>query len=62
MRSFPIQLLQGLHQWAATAYLAVRGACCHGWYEALEYSCVESEAPVCPVKQLVGVTVREKTQ
>lgn len=62
MRSLPIQLLQVLHQWVATAYLAVRGACCHGWYEALEHSYPEPEHPVCPVKQLLGISVNEETQ
>ena len=62
MRSLPIQLLQVLHQWVATAYLAVRGACCHGWFEAFEHSCAEPEEPVCPVKQLIGMSVHEKTQ
>jgi|JI7StandDraft_1071085.scaffolds.fasta_scaffold141301_3 hypothetical protein len=62
MHSLSIRFLQVLHQWAATAYLAVRSACCHGWYEAFEHSWVEPEEPACPVKQLLGVSVREKTQ
>ncbi|BET25494.1 hypothetical protein EV673_3225 [Limnobacter thiooxidans] len=62
MQSLPIQLLQVLHQWAAIAYLAVRSACCHGWFEAFEHSCAEPEEPVCPVKQLIGMSVHEKTQ
>lgn len=60
MRSTLIQFLQVLHHYAAAAYLTVRGACCHGWYEALEYAPVPLEDTVCPVKQLIGISVHEK--
>jgi hypothetical protein len=62
MRSTLIQLLQVLHQWVAVAYLIVRNTLSHGWYEALEHSSVQREDAVCPVKQLIGIPVHEKTQ
>lgn len=62
MRSPSIQFSSLLHQWAATAYLAVRGMFCHGWYEAFEHSPAAIDVPVCPVKQLIGISVHEKTQ
>ena len=60
MRSIWIQSLKVLHHYAAAAYLAVRGACCHGWYEAFEYAQTPLEDTVCPVKQLIGVSANEK--
>jgi hypothetical protein len=62
MRSTPFEFLQLLHHWAATGYLIVRGALCNGWYEALEHSPAPLEPAVCPVKQLIGMSVHEKTQ
>lgn len=62
MRSLLFQLSQALHHWVAIAYLAARDACCHGWYEALEHSNPEPEQPVCPVKQLLGISVHEETR
>ena len=62
MRSTLTQLLQGLHYGAASAYLIVRNTLSHGWYEAFEYSPVQGEDVVCPVKQLIGISVHEQTQ
>ncbi|MCR2745432.1 hypothetical protein [Limnobacter parvus] len=62
MRSIMIEILRVLHRWAASAYLIVCSALAHGWFEALEHSSVEKEDAVCPVKQLIGISVHEQTQ
>lgn len=61
MRSI-IEILQVLHHWIASAYLTVCSALAHGWFEALEHSPHEKEEAVCPVKQLIGISVHEQTQ
>jgi len=62
MRSIWMQVLKSSHHWAASAYLYVRGSLCYGWFEALEHSPAPNENAVCPVKQLIGISVHEKTQ
>ena len=62
MRSTFIQILQVLHGWVASAYLVVRNTLSCGWYEAFEHSPVQREDAVCPVKQLIGISVHEQTQ
>jgi hypothetical protein len=62
MHGPPILFFQQLHHWLATAYLTVRSTFSHGWYEAFEHAPAVAEAPVCPVKQLLGMSVHEKTQ
>lgn len=62
MRSITIEILRVLHHWAASAYLIICSAFAHGWFEALEHSAVEKENAVCPVKQLIGISVHEQTQ
>ncbi|VWX35475.1 conserved hypothetical protein [Limnobacter sp. 130] len=62
MRSNPIDFLQLLHRWVATGYLTVHGAFSNGWYEAFEHAPAPLETAVCPVKQLIGISVHEKTQ
>jgi hypothetical protein len=62
MHGPPIRFLQLLHQWAATTYLTVRSTLSSGWYEAFEHSPAAVEVPMCPVKQLIGKSVHEKTQ
>jgi len=62
MRSTLFKFLQVLHHWVAFGYLTVHGAVCNGWYEAFEHSPAPNESPLCPVKQLIGISVHEKTQ
>lgn len=62
MRSTFIQILQVLHRSVASAYLIIRNTLSNGWYEAFEYSPVQCEDAVCPVKQLIGISVHEQTQ
>lgn len=62
MRSISLQILQVFHHWAASAYLTVRGVFAHGWFEVLEHSPADQESAVCPVKQLIGISVHEQPQ